>query len=70
MSNLAHRFEAVQRSPDPDALAGEDEVLPPLATSVTFEAARSIITRNESPDIGFDRSVNPYRGCEHVMWNS
>jgi len=65
VSNLAHRFEAVQRSTDPDALAGEDEVLPPLATSVTFEAARSIITRNESPDIGFDGSVNPYRGCEH-----
>jgi len=65
VSNLAHRFEAVQRSSDPDALAGEDEDLPPLATSVTFEAARSIITRNESPDIGFDRSINPYRGCEH-----
>jgi DNA repair photolyase len=65
VSNLAHRFEAVQRSPDPDALAGADEVLPSLATSVTLETARSIITRNESPDIGFDRSVNPYRGCEH-----
>ncbi len=39
--------------------------LPPLATSVTLETARSIITRNESPDIGFDRSINPYRGCEH-----
>jgi DNA repair photolyase len=65
LSNLAHRFEAVQRCLDPDALAGEDEDLPLLATSVTFEVARSIITRNESPDIGFDRSINPYRGCEH-----
>jgi DNA repair photolyase len=65
VSNLAHRFESVERRADPDSLAGEDAELPPLATAVTFEAARSIITRNESPDIGFDRSINPYRGCEH-----
>jgi len=64
VSNLAHRFESVQRSVEPDALT-DDEELPPLETTVTFEAARSIITRNESPDIGFDRSINPYRGCEH-----
>jgi DNA repair photolyase len=65
VSNLAHRFESVQRSAEPAALAEEDDALPPLATTVTFETARSIITRNESPDIGFDRSINPYRGCEH-----
>jgi DNA repair photolyase len=41
------------------------EELPPFATHVTEEKARRIITRNESPDIGFDRSINPYRGCEH-----
>jgi DNA repair photolyase len=41
------------------------EELPPFATHVTEERARRIITRNESPDIGFDRSINPYRGCEH-----
>ena len=41
------------------------EELPPFATHVTEEKARKIITRNESPDIGFDRSINPYRGCEH-----
>src|SRR6185312_1689061 len=41
------------------------EELPPFATQVTEEKARRIITRNESPDIGFDRSINPYRGCEH-----
>ena len=64
VSNLAHRFESVQRSVAPDALT-DDEELPPLETTVTFEVARSIITRNESPDIGFDRSINPYRGCEH-----
>ena len=65
VSNLAHRFDSVQRSVDPEALPEDDEVLPPLATSVTFETARSIITRNDSPDLGFDRSINPYRGCEH-----
>lgn len=41
------------------------EELPPFRTQVTEERARRIITRNESPDIGFDRSINPYRGCEH-----
>jgi DNA repair photolyase len=55
----------VQRCADLDAPADEDDALPPLATTVTFEVARSIITRNESPDLGFDRSINPYRGCEH-----
>ncbi len=39
--------------------------LPPLKTEVQIEHARRIITRNESPDIAFDRSINPYRGCEH-----
>ena len=37
----------------------------PRRTTVTVERAKSILTRNVSPDIGFDRSINPYRGCEH-----
>jgi DNA repair photolyase len=41
------------------------EELPAFETTVTEEKARKIITRNDSPDIGFDRSINPYRGCEH-----
>jgi DNA repair photolyase len=67
VSNLAHRFEAVQRLADdePRCVDDHEEALPPLATSVTLETARSIISRNDSPDIGFDRSINPYRGCEH-----
>ncbi|HEX5638898.1 MAG TPA: PA0069 family radical SAM protein [Burkholderiaceae bacterium] len=67
VSNLAHRFESVERAAEPESLRGDedDAALPRLATSVTLETARSIITRNESPDIGFDRSINPYRGCEH-----
>lgn len=73
VSNIAHRFESVVRERDSDAAEAEclehcdldDEALPGLATSTTFETAKSLITYNESPDIGFDRSVNPYRGCEH-----
>ena len=52
VSNLAHRFEPVQRCADLDAPADEDDALPPLATTVTFEAARSIITRMKS-DFGW-----------------
>jgi len=67
--NVAHRFERVEREADGDALdaarlAGDDE-LPPLRTEVTFEQVRSILAWNDSPDIYFDRSINPYRGCEH-----
>ena len=73
VSNIAHRFESVQREIDAEAheaercgLAGDDDVpLPALVTSTTHETARSLITYNDSPDIGFDRSINPYRGCEH-----
>src|SRR6478672_5923862 len=47
-----------------DQVDALDEVAP-RRTTVTIERARSILTRNSSPDIGFDRSVNAYRGCEH-----
>jgi DNA repair photolyase len=43
----------------------DTEPLAPLRTEVTIERARSILTRNASPDIPFDVSLNPYRGCEH-----
>jgi DNA repair photolyase len=48
-----------------DARKSIDGLPPPLRTTVTPEHAKTIITRNQSPDIGFDRSVNSYRGCEH-----
>ena len=50
---------------DPALVPGEDALPPRLDTRVTEERARSIISRNSSPDVGFDQSVNPYRGCEH-----
>lgn len=64
LSNASGRFEAGARVAFDDGWE-LDEALPPLRTRVQEERARTIITRNESPDISFDRSINPYRGCEH-----
>lgn len=63
-SNAAGRFERESREAFDD---GWDtaEPLPKSQTNEHVERARTIITRNESPDVGFDRSINPYRGCEH-----
>jgi DNA repair photolyase len=59
------RFESARREADDDGWGALDEPLPPLHTVVQSERARSIISRNDSPDIPFDQSINPYRGCEH-----
>jgi DNA repair photolyase len=48
-----------------DGWRAEDGAPPPLRTEVVHDATRTIIARNKSPDISFDRSINPYRGCEH-----
>jgi DNA repair photolyase len=64
VSNPAARFEPTHREPEDDGW-GSLEGLAPFHTDVTVEKPRTIITRNDSPDISFDRSVNPYRGCEH-----
>src|SRR5258706_10676405 len=68
-SFVAGRFETVAREAfddgwtpdekDPDGKSG------PLQTQVTIERARTIVSHNDSPDVGFDSSINPYRGCEH-----
>ena len=65
VSNRAGRFESLAVEPVDDGWGIADEVLPPLETIVRPEPARSVITRNDSPDIPFDQSINPYRGCEH-----
>jgi len=64
VSNRTGRFESVECAFVDDGW-GSLDLLPPSRTEVTEETARQIITRNQSPDISFDRSVNPYRGCEH-----
>src|ERR1700753_719301 len=63
-SNASGRFEAEARVEVDDGW-NSLETLEPFATTITFEKPKTIITRNESPDISFDRSINPYRGCEH-----
>ncbi|HSV51791.1 MAG TPA: PA0069 family radical SAM protein [Burkholderiaceae bacterium] len=68
-THIAHRFERDVRDAFDDGWGtlqeGAQEHHQPLATQVIFEEAKSVISRNDSPDIHFDYSVNPYRGCEH-----
>jgi DNA repair photolyase len=63
-SNASGRYEPLARVAFDDGWE-KIEDLPPFKTTVTVDATRKIITRNDSPDISFDRSINPYRGCEH-----
>ncbi len=63
-SNVSGRFETEQRQSFDDGWESGGQ-LEPFATRVRRETARSIITRNDSPDISFEQSINPYRGCEH-----
>jgi DNA repair photolyase len=62
--NPSGRFEPLTRHVFDDGWESLDD-LPPFKTEVQIEKPRTIITRNQSPDISFDRSINPYRGCEH-----
>lgn len=64
LSNATSRYDDEKRIRTNDGWDIEDE-LPPLRTTLTRDATRTILARNTSPDIPFDRSINPYRGCEH-----
>jgi DNA repair photolyase len=64
LSNASSRYDDEKRIRTNDGWDIEDE-LPPLRTTLTKDATRTIIARNSSPDVPFDRSINPYRGCEH-----
>ena len=64
VSNASGRFESRTREAVDDGWGGLDS-LAAFKTQVTMERAKTIITRNDSPDLSFDRSINPYRGCEH-----
>lgn len=63
-SNSSGRYEVEARVAFDDGWQSLEE-LPPFKTSIAVDTSRKVITRNDSPDIGFDRSINPYRGCEH-----
>jgi DNA repair photolyase len=64
-SNDSGRFEPEKRVSFVDGWGTADEKPAPLVTTLSVDATRTIIARNDSPDIGVDRSINPYRGCEH-----
>ena len=65
VSNRAGRFESLAVEAVDDGWGLLEEPLPPLDTMVLPEPAQSVITRNTSPDVPFEQSINPYRGCEH-----
>src|SRR5438045_8383951 len=60
--NTPNRFESLRYEPDADVNPDER---PAPHTQFLRDATRSIIARNDSPDVGFEVSINPYRGCEH-----
>ena len=64
-SNRSGRYEPTEREDFDDGWTEHDGQPAKLDTTLTAERARKILTRNDSPDVGFDRSINPYRGCEH-----
>jgi DNA repair photolyase len=63
-SNASGRYEAERREAFDDGWNALDDPMP-VTTVLGVDSTRTIIARNDSPDIGFDRSINPYRGCEH-----
>ena len=66
LGNPSGRFERFRFVPEPEDRPGDPDDEPPrLATVVVPDASRTVIARNDSPDVPFDQSVNPYRGCEH-----
>src|SRR5438132_4976415 len=64
-SFLQGRFETVARETFDDGWTPDEKDERPLETQVTIERARTILSHNDSPDVGFSTSINPYRGCEH-----
>ena len=65
VSNHSGRYEAASKTDFDDGWDTIDEETARLDTELTAETAKTIITHNQTPDISFDRSINPYRGCEH-----
>ena len=64
-SNVSGRHETLAREVFDDGWTEADGTPPRLATTVLRDASKSIVSTNRSPDISFDQSINPYRGCEH-----
>lgn len=64
-SNASGRYEKEARDAFDDGWGSLDEEPPPLTTTVGIDRSRTVIARNQSPDVPFEQSINPYRGCEH-----
>lgn len=65
LSNRSGRFETETREAFDDGWGSLDELPERVSTTLTIDSARTVISYNQSPDVPFDRSINPYRGCEH-----
>ena len=65
LGNPDNRYAEWQREAVDDGWGSLDQPVEPIRTTLTRDTSRTIITYNDSPDVGFDRSINPYRGCEH-----
>ncbi len=65
LSNPPVRFESTSVEKTDDGWGGEEEVTNSLPEIVLPDRAKSVITTNDSPDVGFEQSINPYRGCSH-----
>lgn len=65
VSNSSGRYESRVHEAFDDGWGSADAPPEPLSTTLSVDGARRVITYNRSPDVGFDRSINPYRGCEH-----
>src|SRR6516164_2620667 len=63
--NPHNRFERTWHEVEPRDLDPDEEPEPSPATELIRDSSRTILARNDSPDVGFDVSINPYRGCEH-----
>ncbi len=72
VTNPPPRFESTAREAFDDGWGSLADLsdLPPLPTTLLKDGARSAMAFNSSPDLGFDRCINPYRGCEHVISGS
>ncbi len=65
LSNPDNRFEEISRELIDDGWDNLEQTSEAIRTSLTVDSAKSVISYNQSPDVPFDRSINPYRGCEH-----
>ncbi len=65
LGNPDNRYDELQRESIDDGWDNLEQAAAPIATTLTVDSTKTVISYNKSPDVPFDRSINPYRGCEH-----